>query len=268
MTEVCVRLVGPVTIWRDGRGYGGRDLGSRKARTLVALLSVEPGRLVGMDRIVEMLWGDRPPRRPPANVATLVSRLRSTLGPDLVVGGRSGYRLGDDVTTDLDEAMEMLTAARARLAAGYPERALVAAIGALETIGAALRPDGYRVTGVESIVLADQPDSTWAETARVAYREVLRRSRHTVAVAAIRAGDHATALVAARAGVLADALDESACRLLMRAYCALDEPGRALRVYERLRETLARELGCDPARATRDLHLAILRDERCLRPSA
>lgn len=267
MTDVCVRLVGPVTIWRDGRGYAGRDLGSRKARTLIALLSVEPGRLVGMDRIVEMLWGGRPPLRPPANVATLVSRLRSTLGADIVVGGRSGYRLGDDVTTDLDEAMDLLTAARARLAAGYPARALATANAALEAIGAALRPDGYRVNGVHSIVLADQPDSTWTETARVAHREVLRRSRHTAAVAAIRSGEHATALVAARAGVIADPLDESACRLLMRAYCSLDEPGRALRAYESLREALSRELGCDPARATRDLHLAILRDEQCLRPT-
>ncbi|GIJ67235.1 hypothetical protein Voc01_021520 [Virgisporangium ochraceum] len=266
MTELCVRLVGPVTVRWNGRGYAGRDLGSRKARTLVALLSVEPGRLVGMDRIVEMLWGDRPPRRPPANVATLVSRLRSTFGPTMMVGGRSGYRLGDDVTTDLDESMEMLTAARARLAAGYPARALAAATGALELAGAALRPDGYR--GAGAVVLADQPDTTWAETARVAHREVLRRGRHTAAAAAIQAGEHATALAAARAGVVADPLDETACRLLMRAHCALGEPGRALRAYEHLRVTLARELGCDPARTTRDLHLAVLRDEQCLRPSA
>lgn len=258
MTDVLVRLVGPVTIHRDGRGYAGRDLGSRKARTLIALLSVEPGRLVSMDRIVEMLWGDRPPRRPPANVATLVSRLRSTFGPDIVVGGRSGYRLGDDVTTDLDEATEMLTAARARLAAGYPARALDAACGALEMIG-----------GVDAVVLADQPDETWAEAARVAHRELLRRGRHAVAVAALRTGDFATAVATAGAGLTADPLDESACRLLMRAFCAQDEPGRALRVYEYLRESLARELGCDPARATRDLHLAILRDEQCwgLRPA-
>jgi DNA-binding SARP family transcriptional activator len=266
MTEACVRLVGPVTVRWGGRGYAGRDLGSRKARTLVALLSVEPGRLVSMDRIVEMLWPGRPPLRPPANVATLVSRLRSTFGPDIVVGGRSGYRLGDDVTTDLDEVMEMLTAARARLAAGYPVRALAAATGALELAGAALRPDGLR--GAEAVVLADQPDSTWAETARVAHRELLRRGRHTAAAAAIHAADHPTALAAARAGVAADPLDETACRWLMRAYCALGEPGRALRAYERLRVTLARDLGCDPARATRNLHLAVLRDEQCLRPSA
>jgi DNA-binding SARP family transcriptional activator len=256
MTEVLVRLVGPVTICRDGRGYAGRDLGSRKARTLIALLSVEPGRLVSMDRIVEMLWGDWPPRRPPANVATLVSRLRSTFGPDLVVGGRSGYRLGDDVTTDIDEATEMLTAARARLTAGYPARALEAARGALEMID-----------GVDSVVLADQPDETWAETARVAHRELLRRGRHTVAVAALHTGDNATAATAARAGLTADPLDETAGRLLMRAYCAMDEPGRALRVFEFMRESLARELGCDPAPATRELHLAILRDGQCLRPT-
>jgi len=66
MTDVLVRLVGPVTLYRDGHSFAGRDLGSRKARTLIALLSVEPGRLVSMDRIVEMLWGDRPPRRPPS----------------------------------------------------------------------------------------------------------------------------------------------------------------------------------------------------------
>jgi pentatricopeptide repeat protein len=97
---------------------------------------------------------------------------------------------------------------------------------------------------------------------------VLRRGRHTAAVVTIHAGEPPTALAAARAGVVADPLDEIACRLLMRAYCASGEPGRALRVYEHLRVTLARELGCDPARATRDLHLAVLRDEQCLRPSA
>jgi DNA-binding SARP family transcriptional activator len=256
MTDVLVRLVGPVTICRDDRGYAGRDLGSRKARTLIALLSVEPGRLVSMDRIVEMLWGDRPPRRPPANVATLVSRLRAAFGPDLVVGGRSGYRRGDEVTTDLDEAAELLAAARARLAAGYPARALDGATAAMEMIG-----------GADSIVLADQPDETWTETARVAHRELLRRGRHTLAVAAIRTGDNAAAVAAARAGLTADPLDETAGRLLMRAYCAMDEPGRALRAYQFLRESLARELGCDPAPATRELHLAILRDGQCLRPA-
>jgi DNA-binding SARP family transcriptional activator len=249
MTEVCVRLMGPVAVCRDGRRYAGGDLGSRKARTLIALLSVEPGRLVSMDRIVEMLWGDCPPRRPPANVATLVSRLRSTFGSDLIVGGRAGYRLGDDVTTDLDEAVELLVAAGTRLAAGYPVLALGAATAALGLIGA------------ES-VLADEPDATWTEAARVAHRELLRRSRHMVAQAAIRAGDFTTAVTAARAGVTADPLDEAACRLLMSAYCALDEPGRALRVYENLRATLAGELGCDPARATREMHLAILRDDQ------
>nr|BFE77607.1 hypothetical protein GCM10020093_002080 [Planobispora longispora] len=46
----------------------------------------------------------------------------------------------------------------------------------------------------------------------------------------------------------------------MRAHEAAGEPGRALAAYERLRETLAEELGADPARITRDLHEAILRE--------
>jgi DNA-binding SARP family transcriptional activator len=48
--------------------------------------------------------------------------------------------------------------------------------------------------------------------------------------------------------------------MLMRAHRAADEPVRALLAYQSLRVNLARELGIDPAPATRDLHLAILRD--------
>jgi DNA-binding SARP family transcriptional activator len=48
--------------------------------------------------------------------------------------------------------------------------------------------------------------------------------------------------------------------MLMRAHAAAGEPARALLAYQRLRTTLAFELGADPAAQTRDLHLAILRE--------
>lgn len=235
VTDVRVQLVGPVAVWRGGKRYAAGGLGSRKARTLVALLGVESGRWVGMDSIVETLWPGRPPHNPPANVATMVSRLRSSFGVGLVIGGRAGYRLAHDVTTDLDEAARLLTTA------GHARRALDLIDG--------------------STVLADHPDAPWADAARAAHRELLRRGRHLAAAAALRTGDHATAAAAARKALSADPFDEAACRLLMVAHCALDEPGRALRAYEGLRATLAAELGCDPARATRELHVAILRED-------
>jgi DNA-binding SARP family transcriptional activator len=45
----------------------------------------------------------------------------------------------------------------------------------------------------------------------------------------------------------------------MRADHAAGEPARALQTYERLRTTLATELGVDPAPATRAVHMTILR---------
>jgi hypothetical protein len=56
--------------------------------------------------------GGRPPADPDANLATLVSRLRAVLGPEVIAGDRHGWRFvaGPRVELDLDEA----TAARPR----------------------------------------------------------------------------------------------------------------------------------------------------------
>jgi len=230
---------------RNGRLQPAREVGSRKARTLLALLAVERGRVVALDRIGEVLWGDFPPREPADNVATLVSRLRAVLGPDVVAGGRAGYRLGDPVGVDLADAAAMVAEAEARLSGGEPALALTATAAALDLLRG-------------GAVLADE---AWAGRARDQQAELLRRAWHAAGEAGLRSGDHPAARSAAEAAVTADPLDEVAYRILMRAHAATGEPARALLGYERLRAVLARELGVDPAPATRDLHLAILRAE-------
>ncbi|MEU8614318.1 winged helix-turn-helix domain-containing protein, partial [Actinoplanes sp. NPDC048791] len=103
---VCLRLAGAFAIRWSGDATDVPVAGSRKARTLLKLLAVERAGPVPMDRIVDVLWGDTPPRRAADNVATLVSRLRSRFGPELVTGTRDGYRLGRPpaVLVDLDLA--------------------------------------------------------------------------------------------------------------------------------------------------------------------
>ena len=76
---------------------------------------------------------------------------------------------------------------------------------------------------------------------------------------ALRAGRPRRAQVLAEAAIAADPLDEGACRLLMRACVAAGEPARAILAYQRLRTTLATELGIDPTVESSDLHVAILR---------
>lgn len=240
-TAVLVRLVGAFAVFREG-APGPVRLGSRKARRLLAVLAVQRDRLVPTERLVEALWPEVTPRRPVADLATLVSRLRAEFGPDVVHGERGGYRLGAPplVRVDLDEAATLV----AECAGSGPD-AVAAGRAALGLLAA-------------GAVLVDEPDADWVREARARYDRLLRDARHATAAAALRADDPAAARELAAAAVGADPLDEPAHRLLMAAHQAAGEPARALLAYQRLRELLAAELGVDPAPATRALHEAVL----------
>jgi DNA-binding SARP family transcriptional activator len=210
---------------------------------LLGLLAVERGRLARMDRMVDALWpGAPPPRRPVQDIATMVSRLRSRIGSDSILGGGSGYRLGDRVGVDLHQAGGLVDVAEART---RPDAALVSARQALDLLD---RGD----------VLEDWPEVKWAESARGRHAALTRRARHVAAGAALQMGDMRTARDMAEAATAADPFDEPACRLLMRAHVAAGETARALLAYEVLRTTLAVELGADPGPQTSELHVAIL----------
>ncbi|MET8153782.1 ATP-binding protein [Actinoplanes sp. NPDC049668] len=239
--------MGPLVVTRDGRTRSAAEIGSRKARQLLALLATARGRVVTVDRIVGVLWPGRPPRRPAENVATLVSRVRAALGPGALVGGRAGYRLGDDVATDVHEAELLLADAESRL---VPEPALARA--AAQAAAGRLGP---------AMLLADEPEADWVRAARTDHAERLRRARRVIAEAGLRTGLPALARDAASEALADDPFDEEACRSLMRAYDALGEPVRSLAAFDGLRRVLADELGVDPAAATRALHVAILRGD-------
>ncbi|MFI7151709.1 AAA family ATPase [Nonomuraea sp. NPDC050022] len=245
-SRVLIRLVGSFAVEKDGmRGaVGGR------AATLLKLLTVERGHAVPTDRVVEVLWGDCPPKRPVENVATLVSRLRRTLGPEAVTGGRRGYRLGvpPAVSVDLDEAAALTAEAESRLAKDEAAVAVAAATRAIDLL------DG-------GAVLDGDNDAPWAAPARGEAAGLLRRALHAAATAALRIAEPGRARRAAEAAVAADPFDEAAHRLLMRAHTEAGEPARALLAYERLRDLLAAELGTDPAAETRAMHLAVLREQ-------
>jgi DNA-binding SARP family transcriptional activator len=106
IAHVELRLAGTFGVVRDGRQLAGREIGSRKSRTLLKLLAVERPALVPVDRIIDVLWSAHPPAAAEQNVASLVSRLRGVLGPGVIPGGRHGYRLADGsrVSVDLDAA--------------------------------------------------------------------------------------------------------------------------------------------------------------------
>ncbi|MGH3197305.1 MAG: ATP-binding protein [Streptosporangiaceae bacterium] len=246
---VELRLAGTFRVVRDGTELTDGEIGSRKSRTLLKLLAVERPSLVPVDRILDVLWPDERPAAPEQNVATLVSRLRAVLGADLIQGGRTGYRLAASpgIVVDLDTAARLCDQAEGKLATAAAV-ALAAAERAHELLSA-------------GTAIGDEPYADWADPAREQVRELLRRVRLAGAEAALATGDPRLAAGYADAAMAADPLDEAAHRWFMSASVAAGEQAKALAAYEALRRRLGRELGADPAPQTRELHLAILREQ-------
>jgi len=244
-----LRLVGAVELREAAPARPAPDVGSRKARTLLALLGARQGRMVAVDPIVEALWDGRLPRQPEAGVATLVSRLRARFGADTIIGGRAGYRLGAAVGVDLDDAATLVAQAESLLRKGEPALSMAAAERGLRSL------DG-------GLVLADHPTADWAERARDRQAGLLRRARCTIGEAALRTGEPDRACAMAEASITEDPLDEAAYRVLMRARVTNEEPARAIRAYQRLRHALGTEFGTDPALSTQELYLTVLRGGR------
>ena len=243
---VRLRLSSTLAVDAGDGARSGRELGSRKARTLLALLAASRGRPVATDRIVAALWPEAPPADPAANVATLVSRVRRTLGAGLVEGRPGAYSLGGSWSIDLVEAEQWVAEAAGRLAAGEHALAESAAAAALELLGG-------------ETALLDEVDDDWVLQVRRDVDALRRAARHH-RVAALLALDPATAVRVATEGTGADVYDELAVRDLMRALAADGRAAAALSAYDRLARTLREDLGTDPDRATSDLHLALLRE--------
>ncbi|MFI6025494.1 AfsR/SARP family transcriptional regulator [Amycolatopsis magusensis] len=91
-------ILGPLAVWREDEHQ--LDLGTPKARVLVAVLLSRAGHPVSEDQLAVALWGDTPPKSATKNVQTYVHRLRRQLGdPARVVRQGAGYL----VPVDRDE---------------------------------------------------------------------------------------------------------------------------------------------------------------------
>ena len=244
-----IRLASALAVDRPGGDtLEGRELGSRKARTLLALLAAERGALVPLDRIVEALWPDEPPADPAANVATLVSRTRRLLGADLLTATGRAYGLAarGPWVVDLDEASRLTAEAAARAAAGEAALAVAAAGSALELLGS--QP-----------ALVDEDDADWVLRVRREADALRRRARHLLAESLTPLEPAEAARVAAES-VAADPFDEQAVRTLMRALVADGRASAALAAYDDLAARLREELGTSPDRESVDLHVSVLRE--------
>ena len=119
------RLLGPVEVLRDGRPVA---LGGAKPRALLALLLLHANEVVSRDRLIDALWGDRPPGTAGHSLDVQISRLRKAFEPDeLLLTQSGGYVLQvEPEQIDVHRFERLLEEGRRANAAGKPAEALEA----------------------------------------------------------------------------------------------------------------------------------------------
>lgn len=218
-------------------------LGSRKARTLLKILTLARGRPVTVDSLVDWLWPKSPPAAPADQVSVLVSRLRGVLGAELLVRGDAGYALTID-WLDLDALAELVEEARRRLGTGR--------------MGLAGEAAGAALALARGPLLPEEPDAEWAEADRAVAVRLAGEARRVGAEAALAARDPSGAALMAQAALDDDPYDEVVLRTLMRALAGSGRPASALAAYAMVRSRLGEDLGVDPTPETEALHTSIL----------
>src|SRR3989442_8105538 len=114
--EISLRGPGEVTISERPLAFG-----PRKQRALVAILALNANRVVSSDRLLDALWGERPPPTAPVALYGLISVLRKLLEPEaaeLLVTKAPGYVL--------EVPPELIDVGRFELLAAEGRRALAA----------------------------------------------------------------------------------------------------------------------------------------------
>lgn len=236
--RVRLRVLGGLEV----EGVSERDLGSRKGRTLLKVLTLGRGAPVSVDRIADVLWGDEQPARPTDQVGVLVSRLRGVLGAQRIERTEAGYVLHAD-WLDVDELARLAAAAAEALADGRIGPARAAAGAALALVRGPLLPE---------------EDGDWVEAERAAVRAEVTRVRRIAVDAAVAAGDHSGAAALGEQVLAEDPYDEVALRALMASHLAAGRPASALAAYARLRQRLADDLGVPPTAETEAAHARAL----------
>jgi DNA-binding SARP family transcriptional activator/Tfp pilus assembly protein PilF len=238
-----VRLLGPVDVVIDGQP---RLIGGRRRTGLLAVLALAAGEVVSAEWLSEAVWGGSSPRD--NTLHSHISALRRVLGKDAIVAHPPGYvlTLGAD-GTDVQAAERLL---RQGAAAAEPAQAVADLRAAL----ALWR--GEPLTGV-----ADLPGLSGQAGRLEGLRAQIRRA---LVEARLAAGEHHQLTGELEQMVTADPLDEQLHAQLMLALYRAGRQADALAAYDRIRQTLAADLGIDPGHALRDLHAAILRQDQSL----
>ena len=242
------RVLGPL---EARRGDEALALGGPRRRALLALLLLNAGEAVSRDRLIEGLWGERPPDTAPNALQVQVHALRRLLGTDAIETVGQGYRLRiASRALDLTRFGELVGRGRSDLERGDAAGAATAATEAL----ALWRGEA----------LGDLRDEPFAQLTLPRLEEERLGAIELRVDAELALGRH-DALVAELQELIRDhPLRERLRRQLMLALYRSGRQAEALESYAETRRALVDELGIDPSPELQELERAILRQDESL----
>ncbi|MFD7506000.1 BTAD domain-containing putative transcriptional regulator [Streptomyces sp. NPDC059850] len=224
-------------IWRDDQLLGPT---AAQQRSVLAMLVMEPGRVVSVDRLVMAVWGEDPPGSARNAVQVQISKLRRILAalPDTeLTTSAKGYCLTTPRTAvDLHRFRDLVREARTvndDRAAGLLRAALQLWRGP---------------------ALADVAGGWLSDTVGAGLEEERRAAVEECAALDVRAGRHHEAAAQLSALVAEHPLREGSVALLMEALRRSGRRADALALFRATRQRYAEELGIEPGEELQRLH--------------
>ncbi|MBV9337946.1 MAG: AAA family ATPase, partial [Solirubrobacterales bacterium] len=239
-------ILGPLEVVVAGRPVSVKPA---KARMLLALLLLDPGRSVSLDRLIDQLWGEAPPASAAVSLRVLVSRLRETLAssgaPNAIETRPPGYALCvESRQIDARRFEALLARGREELAGGHPEAA------------AATLRDGLGLWRGPALADISDSSATSGEAARLEeLRLVALEERIDADLGCAR---HDLVIGELEQLVRAHPFRERMWRALMLALYRCRRQADALAAFTELRKRLIDELGIEPSPGLRELQQQIL----------
>ncbi|GIE75808.1 SARP family transcriptional regulator [Actinoplanes philippinensis] len=243
-TEPAVRLrsYGGLRMWRSGAEV---DIGAPRLRILLAALLAARGGTVGVDTLIELIWGAEPSPSAVNQLHRLVGQARRLFEPELasratgswVLPAGQGYRLATDARSS----------------------DLMAVRALLDTPGAATR----------ALEIVQEPAFAGLDAEVLTHPAFVALEQERIQIA-VEAADRAEPrLLPLLQRIAASApLHEPLQARIIRLLTAAGRRAEALVLFDEVRRRLADELGADPGAELRAAHLAALADDEPDTPPA
>ncbi len=239
------QLLGPVRLL-DGKRQV--PIGGPGVRGLLALLALNVNKVVGLDEIIDALWGHDPPATARTIVHGNVSHLRRVLR---------------DVQGDHPDGAQILTSPPGYQLTVASDRIDVHRARAILERASTAKPEAASELLAEALALWQGPELAGVPSSVLAPElEELRLAVHGARIEAdLELGRHAELIVELSPIVRANPLAERTAGQLMRALYHTGRRGDALELYRAVSRTTLRTLGVEPGADLRWLHERILNDD-------